>query len=78
MCVHLAPQCPSYHRTDRVKKLKEARDTAGKDIAAYQATKEAEFRAFEASVRLHTLAAGNVVANLITARWDNIDYAGRA
>jgi Vacuolar (H+)-ATPase G subunit. len=37
--------------TDRTKRVREARDEAKKEIEAYRAQKEAEYRAFEAEVR---------------------------
>lgn len=36
---------------DRLQKLKDARSEASKEIEAYKAAKDEEFRAFEASVR---------------------------
>ena len=36
---------------DRVQRLKDARSEAAKEIEAYKASKEQEFKAFEASVR---------------------------
>lgn len=51
----LAPECGCLLRprlTDRVQRLKDARSEAAKEIAAYKASKEQEFKAFEASVRL--------------------------
>ena len=45
------PRCPA----DRIKKLKDARTQAQKEIDEYRKFKEEEFRAFEASVR-RTLA----------------------
>ncbi|KAL2186930.1 V-type ATPase [Thermothelomyces heterothallicus CBS 203.75] len=36
------------HRTDRTKRVREARDEARKEIEAYRAKKEAEYKAFEA------------------------------
>jgi hypothetical protein len=37
---------------DRTKRIKEARDEAKKEISAYRASKEAEFKKFEAEVCL--------------------------
>jgi hypothetical protein len=37
---------------DRTKRIKEARDEAKKEIDTYRKTKEAEFKKFEAEVRL--------------------------
>lgn len=46
----------SHFRTvDRVQRLKDARSEAAKEIEEYKKQKEAEFKAFEASVRLGAL-----------------------
>jgi hypothetical protein len=37
---------------DRTKRIKEARDEAKKEITAYRSSKEAEFKKFEAEVRV--------------------------
>jgi Vacuolar (H+)-ATPase G subunit len=44
--------------TDRTKKVKEARDEAKKEIEAYRAQKEIEFRKFEAEVGFPSLPLG--------------------
>lgn len=41
--------------TDRTKRVKEARDEAKKEIEAYKAKKEEEYKKFEAEVRVHSL-----------------------
>jgi len=38
---------------DRVQKLRDARSEASKEIEEYKKAKEEEFKAFQASVRLH-------------------------
>ncbi len=40
---------------DRVQRLKDARSEAAKEIEAYKASKDQEFKAFEASVRPVTM-----------------------
>lgn len=41
----------SFGYADRTQRLKDARSEAAKEIEAYKAQKEQEFKAFEASVR---------------------------
>jgi V-type H+-transporting ATPase subunit G len=40
----------------RTKRVKEARDEAKKEIADYKASKEDEFKKFEAEVRIYSLS----------------------
>lgn len=44
---------------DRTKKVREARDEAKKEIEAYRAKKEAEFKKFEAEVSLMLSSRGD-------------------
>ena len=48
-CFAVAHPCVCV--VDRVQRLKDARSEAAKEIEAYKASKEQEFKAFEASVR---------------------------
>jgi hypothetical protein len=44
------PRLTTTQTTDRTKRVKESRDEAKKEIEAYRAKKEAEFKKFEAEV----------------------------
>jgi len=46
---------------DRIQRLKDARAEAQKEIEEYKRTKEQEFNAFQATVRLHSCYERNTV-----------------